>query len=93
MCFEKNKAEFSTVASIKQSGGRATGGGLDRGAKGVRSQRPAWGACGTIASGRTSRARVAELVDARGLGPRGFHKPWGFESPLSHTSQFQKGGF
>lgn len=29
------------------------------------------------------RAKVAELVDARDLGSRGF-VPWGFESPLSH---------
>ena len=32
-----------------------------------------------------TRAKVAELVDARDLGSRGF-MPWGFESPLSHFS-------
>lgn len=33
-------------------------------------------------------ASVAELVDARRLGRRG-HRPWGFESPRSHSSQIQ----
>src|ERR1044071_5765038 len=33
---------------------------------------------------RTDAAGVAELVDARGLGPRG-HKPWGFESLRPHS--------
>ena len=33
---------------------------------------------------RTHIAGVAELVDARGLGPRG-HKPWGFESLRPHS--------
>ena len=34
---------------------------------------------------RMARAGVAELVDARGLGPRG-RKPWGFESLRPHAS-------
>ena len=37
-----------------------------------------------LAPTRTHRAGVAELVDARGLGPRG-HKPWGFESLRPHS--------
>jgi hypothetical protein len=32
---------------------------------------------------------VAELVDARGLGPRG-HKPWGFESLRPHCEVRQQ---
>jgi hypothetical protein len=33
---------------------------------------------------------VAELADALGLGSSGL--PWGFESPLSHTSAGEKPG-
>lgn len=32
----------------------------------------------------TGGARVAELADARDLGSRG--QPWGFDSPLSHST-------
>src|SRR5919108_4734864 len=44
-------------------------------------QRPYNLAAAHAAVGR--RAGVAELVDARGLGPRG-RKPWGFESLRPH---------
>ena len=36
-----------------------------------------------LAAAYAAIAGVAELVDARGLGPRG-HKPWGFESLRPH---------
>src|SRR4051794_35732806 len=40
-----------------------------------------------LVSTRTQPAGVAELVDARGLGPRG-RKPWGFESLRPHSGDF-----
>src|SRR5918999_2615110 len=39
-----------------------------------------------LAAACAALAGVAELVDARGLGPRG-HKPWGFESLRPHISR------